>query len=71
MRVPPAMIEVRDGRGFGAPALRIGGVLDVAARMDTALFIAHGGADEEPGVGRVGFGARLLRTRSRMESHFE
>jgi hypothetical protein len=49
--------EVRDGGGFSAPALRISGVFDVAARMDTALFIAHGGADEEPGVGRVGFGA--------------
>ena len=46
-----------DGRGLGAVADRIGGVLDVAADIDFAVVGQDGGADLEVAVGRVGLGA--------------
>ena len=43
-----------DGRGLGALALGIRGVLDVAAGVELAGVGSHAGADGEPGVGGVG-----------------
>jgi hypothetical protein len=45
----------RDGAGFGAGAFRIGGVLDIAARMHGTLLILHRRADKEARIRRVGF----------------
>lgn len=43
-----------DGRGLGADALRVGGVLHVAAAVDRPALAPHRGADVEPRVGGVG-----------------
>jgi hypothetical protein len=48
------------GRGFGAPALRVGGVLDIAAGVDAALFVQHRRAHGKVRVRRVGLGAHGL-----------
>src|SRR5690606_10705311 len=48
------------GRGLGAVAHRIGGVLDVAADIDVAVVGEDGGADLEVAVGRIGPGAHGL-----------
>src|SRR5207244_3447404 len=55
-----------EGRALGADAERVGGVLDVDAGDDAAVAGAHGGADVEARVRRVGpLGgrARLLEER--------
>ena len=43
----------RERRGFGAPALWIGGVLDVAAAVNATARAADRGADREPRVGGI------------------
>src|SRR5262249_54945510 len=43
-----------DGRGLGTKALRKGRILDVAAAVDAAIFIAHDGTDMELRIRRVG-----------------
>ena len=47
-----------DGDGFRAQALRIGGVLDIAAGIDPARSAAYGRADRKARIGRVRMRAR-------------
>ena len=49
-----------DRAGLGAGALRIGGVLDIAAGIDRAAFGAQRGADVKARIGRIGVGLRRL-----------
>ena len=51
----------RDGAGFGASALRIGRVLDIAAAMDGTVVGAQRGADMELRIGRMSTQHHALR----------
>ena len=46
-----------DRAGLGAGALRIGGVLDIAAGMDAPMLVLHRRADQKARIGRVGLRA--------------
>jgi len=54
-----------DGGGLGAKALRISCVLDVAATMDAAVFVAHRSATRKLGIGRMARTIMVRASRSR------
>jgi hypothetical protein len=60
---PPGGHHDGQCRCLGAPALRVGRVLDVAAGVDAALFVEHRRAHGEARVGRVGVLAHRARRR--------
>ena len=61
----PARHHRAERRRLRALALRVGGVLDVRARVAAAVVGAHGGADGEVRVRRVGARRRLAGERER------